>query len=190
MNEHKGRVLIVEDDEDICALLKYAFTEDGYTVSCAADGDSAMRFLREHKPRLVLLDIMLPGADGLEILRHIRREPELKNTAVIMLTAKGEHIDKILGLEYGADDYMTKPFNILEVKARIKTIMRRASGSQPNYNGFRNDSYPPYPFPTEVPHGSPSACRAVRNRPGRRGRVRRRRQEERPAEEEGTRCHR
>ena len=131
MNEHKGRVLIVEDDEDISALLKYAFTEDGYTVSCAADGDKALRLLREHKPRLVLLDIMLPGADGLEILRHIRREPELKNTAVIMLTAKGEEVDRIVGFELGADDYVVKPFSPRELLLRAKAVLNPTAGRPP-----------------------------------------------------------
>ena len=128
MSETKGRVLIVEDDEDIAALLKYTFSEDGYTVSCAANGDAALRLLNEHPPRLVVLDIMLPGPDGQEILRHIRREPELKGTAVIMLTAKGEEVDRIVGFELGADDYVVKPFSPRELLLRAKTVLNPTAG--------------------------------------------------------------
>jgi two-component system phosphate regulon response regulator PhoB len=128
MSESKGRVLIVEDDEDIAALLKYTFTEDGYAVSCATSGEQALRFLREQPPTLALLDIMLPGPDGLELLRHIRREPELKGTAVIMLTAKGEEVDRIVGFELGADDYVVKPFSPRELLLRAKSVLNPTAG--------------------------------------------------------------
>ncbi len=128
MSANKGRVLIVEDDDDIAALLKYAFTEDGYAVSRAAGGDEALRLLRETRPRLVLLDIMLPGVSGLEILRHIRREPEFKGAAVIMLTAKGEEVDRIVGFELGADDYVVKPFSPRELLLRAKAVLAPPAG--------------------------------------------------------------
>ena len=128
MSETKGRVLIVEDDEDIAALLKYTFSEDGYAVSCAATGDAGLRLLNEQRPRLVLLDIMLPGPDGLEILRHIRREPEFKGTAVIMLTARGEEVDRIVGFGLGADDYVVKPFSPRELLLRAKAVLNPTTG--------------------------------------------------------------
>ena len=128
MSETKGRVLIVEDDEDIAALLKYTFAEDGYAVSCAVNGEEALRLLAQQPPCLVLLDIMLPGPDGLELLRHIRRGPEFKSTAVIMLTAKGEEIDRIVGFELGADDYVVKPFSPRELLLRAKAVLNPTVG--------------------------------------------------------------
>ena len=130
MND-KGRVLLVEDDEDIAALLIYTFSEEGYSVFCAADGEKALRLLGEQRPHLVLLDIMLPGPDGLELLRHIRREPELKSTAVIMLTAKGEEVDRIVGFELGADDYVVKPFSPRELLLRAKAVLNPTVGRAP-----------------------------------------------------------
>lgn len=123
MNENKGRVLIVEDDEDIAALLRYAFEDEGYIVSMSADGAGALRLLKESRPRLVILDIMLPGLSGLEVLRYIRREPELKGTGVIMLTAKGEEMDRVVGFELGADDYVVKPFSPRELLLRARAVL-------------------------------------------------------------------
>ena len=118
------RILVVDDEASIIKGLKYSLVQDGYEVDEAYDGKEALDMFARAEYDLVLLDVMLPEVDGMEVLRRIR---ETSGTPVIMLTAKGEDMDKILGLEYGADDYMTKPFNILEVKARIRSIFRRAS---------------------------------------------------------------
>ncbi len=116
------RILIVDDEPLIVKGLKYSLEQDGYETASAADGEEAVQTFFASQFDLVLLDVMLPKASGIEVCQRIR---EKSNVPIIMLTAKGEDMDKILGLEYGADDYMTKPFNILEVKARIKTILRR-----------------------------------------------------------------
>ena len=117
------KILVIEDEESIRNIIR-AFLEDaGYTVFVAGDGLEGVNKFHEKNPDLVLLDLMLPKMNGLEVCQQIR---EFSDVPIIMLTAKGEDMDKILGLEYGADDYITKPFNILEVKARIKAIMRRA----------------------------------------------------------------
>ena len=116
------KILIVDDEPLIVKGLKYSLEQDGYETASAADGEEAVQTFFAGQFDLVLLDVMLPKASGIEVCQRIR---EKSNVPIIMLTAKGEDMDKILGLEYGADDYMTKPFNILEVKARIKTILRR-----------------------------------------------------------------
>jgi DNA-binding response OmpR family regulator len=116
------RILIVDDEPLIVKGLKYSLEQDGYETASAADGEEAVQTFFAGQYDLVLLDVMLPKFSGIEVCQRIR---EKSNVPIIMLTAKGEDMDKILGLEYGADDYMTKPFNILEVKARIKTILRR-----------------------------------------------------------------
>ncbi len=118
------RILIVDDEPMIVKGLKYSLEQDGYETESAYDGEEAVNAFFAGKFDLVLLDVMLPGMGGIEVCQRIR---EKSDVPIIMLTAKGEDMDKILGLEYGADDYMTKPFNILEVKARIKTIFRRTA---------------------------------------------------------------
>ncbi|MDL2205984.1 response regulator transcription factor [Eubacteriales bacterium OttesenSCG-928-N13] len=118
------RILIVDDEPLIVKGLKYSLEQDGYETDSAADGEEAVAKFFESAFDLVMLDVMLPKLNGIEVCQRIR---EKSNVPIIMLTAKGEDMDKIMGLEYGADDYMTKPFNILEVKARIKTIFRRTS---------------------------------------------------------------
>jgi len=121
------RILIVDDEPLIVKGLKYSLEQDSYETDSAADGEEALnKFFAGHYD-LVLLDVMLPKIDGIEVCQRIR---ERSNVSIIMLTAKGDDMDKILGLEYGADDYMTKPFNILEVKARIRTIFRRTTMMQ------------------------------------------------------------
>ncbi len=120
------KVLVVDDEKLIVKGLRYSLAQDGMEVDCAYDGEEAMEYARKTEYDVVLLDIMLPKLDGLEVCQQIR---EFSNMPIIMLTAKSEDMDKIMGLEYGADDYIAKPFNILEVKARIKAIMRR-SGKQ------------------------------------------------------------
>lgn len=116
------KILIVDDEPLIVKGLKYSLEQDGYETDSAEDGEEAVNKFFAGQFDLVLLDVMLPKIDGIEVCQRIR---EKSNVPIIMLTAKGDDMDKILGLEYGADDYMTKPFNILEVKARIKTIFRR-----------------------------------------------------------------
>ena len=120
------KILIVDDEPMIVKGLKFSLEQDDYETDTAFDGEEALAKFESGGFDLILLDVMLPGIDGLEVLRRIR---EKSNMPVIMLTAKGEDMDKILGLEYGADDYILKPFNILEVKARIKTILRRTGPS-------------------------------------------------------------
>ena len=118
------RILLVDDEPLIIKGLKYTLEQEGYETLAAYDGEEALEVFFANTVDLVLLDVMLPKLDGIQVCQRIR---ETSKVPIIMLTAKGEDMDKILGLEYGADDYMTKPFNILEVKARIKTILRRAS---------------------------------------------------------------
>ena len=123
------RILLVDDEPLILKGLKYTLEQEGYETLQAADGVEALNIFFSTSIDLVLLDVMLPEMDGIQVCQRIR---ESSNVPIIMLTAKGEDMDKILGLEYGADDYMTKPFNILEVKARIKNILRRAgAGREP-----------------------------------------------------------
>lgn len=117
-----ARILVVDDEKIIVKGLKFSLEQDGYEVDTAYDGEEAVEVAKNTSHDAVLLDVMLPGLDGYEVLQQIR---EFSDVPIIMLTAKGDDMDKILGLEYGADDYITKPFNILEVKARLKAIMRR-----------------------------------------------------------------
>ena len=118
------RILLVDDEPLIIKGLKYTLEQEGYETLSAMDGEEALSVFFSNAIDLVLLDVMLPKLDGIQVCQRIR---ETSNVPILMLTAKGEDMDKILGLEYGADDYMTKPFNILEVKARIKTVLRRVS---------------------------------------------------------------
>ncbi len=116
------RVLVVDDEKLIVKGIRFSLEQDDLQVDCAYDGEEALEYARNNKYDIILLDVMLPKLTGFEVCQQIR---EFSNVPIIMLTAKGDDMDKILGLEYGADDYITKPFNILEVKARIKAIMRR-----------------------------------------------------------------
>ena len=118
------RILLVDDEPLIIKGLRFTLEQEGYEILTAADGEEALEVFHNEPVDLVLLDVMLPKLDGIQVCQRIR---ETSNVPILMLTAKGEDMDKILGLEYGADDYMTKPFNILEVKARIKTVLRRVS---------------------------------------------------------------
>jgi len=116
------RVLVVDDEKLIVKGIRFSLLQDGLEVDCAYDGEEALELAKNNEYDLILLDVMLPKLDGFEVCQQIR---EFSDMPIIMLTAKGDDMDKILGLEYGADDYITKPFNILEVKARVKAIMRR-----------------------------------------------------------------
>ena len=117
------KILVVDDEKLIVKGIRFSLEQEGMKVDCAYDGEEALKLAKENIYDILLLDVMLPKYDGFEVCRQIR---EYSDVPIIMLTAKGDDMDKILGLEYGADDYITKPFNILEVKARIKAIMRRA----------------------------------------------------------------
>ena len=116
------KILVVDDDTNICELLRLYLTKEGYQVTVANDGEEGLEKFNQVKPDMVLLDVMMPKMDGLEVCRRIRKAG---NTPVMMLTAKGETFDKVLGLELGADDYMVKPFDAKEVVARIKAVLRR-----------------------------------------------------------------
>ncbi len=125
MAEHS--ILIVEDDQNLVDVLTYNLKKEGYTVTSARDGEEALLKARQRTPRLIILDIMLPKMSGLELCRILRKET---TAPIIMLTAKSEEIDKIVGLEVGADDYMTKPFSMRELLARVRAMLRRAEMSR------------------------------------------------------------
>ena len=118
--------MIIEDDESIREMLRYYFRSVGYEVACFESGEDYFEQAGEVKPSLYILDIMLPGMDGLEILRRIRADARLEETPVLMLTARTSEMDKVKGLETGADDYVVKPFGIMELQARVKALLRRA----------------------------------------------------------------
>jgi DNA-binding response OmpR family regulator len=120
------KILIVDDEKLLVKGIKFNFEQDGYQVEVAYDGEEALKLARDKSIDIIILDLMLPKIDGLTVCQKVR---EFSNVPIIMLTAKSEDIDKILGLEYGADDYLTKPFNILELKARVKAILRRVTAS-------------------------------------------------------------
>ncbi|MBR5236134.1 MAG: response regulator transcription factor [Clostridia bacterium] len=119
---HNQRILVVDDDRNICELIRLYLEKEGFAVTLAHDGQAALTLFKESTPSVVLLDIMLPKMDGFQVCREIRR---ISNIPIIMLTAKGETFDKVLGLELGADDYMVKPFENKELVARIKAVLRR-----------------------------------------------------------------
>lgn len=127
------KILIVDDEEHIIELIKFNLENAGYETLTATNGIDALRIVREENPRLILLDIMLPGMDGYDICKEIRKDNAIANIPVIMITAKGEEVDKILGLELGADDYITKPFSIRELIARVKALIRRTGTSMPDH---------------------------------------------------------
>ena len=122
------RALVVDDEKLIVKGILFSLEQDEMQVDCAYDGEEALEYARNNQYDIILLDVMLPKLTGFEVCQQIR---EFSNVPIIMLTARGDDMDKILGLEYGADDYITKPFNILEVKARIKAIMRRVESKRP-----------------------------------------------------------
>ncbi|MBR1861144.1 MAG: response regulator transcription factor [Lachnospiraceae bacterium] len=130
------KVLVVDDEKLIVKGIKFSLEQDEMEVDCAFDGEEALEMLRKNEYDIVLLDLMLPKIGGYEVCQQLR---EFSQVPVIMLTAKGDDMDKILGLEYGADDYVTKPFNILEVKARIKAILRRTEQKKPVHETGSNE---------------------------------------------------
>ncbi len=131
------KILIVDDEEHIVELLHFNLVNAGYEVLSANNGIDAVKIAKAEKPSLLLLDLMLPGMDGFDVCKEIKRDSEMKKTSIIMLTAKGEELDKILGLELGADDYITKPFSVRELLARVKAVLRRTS----SFNEAEDDVY-------------------------------------------------
>ncbi|MBI5198040.1 MAG: response regulator, partial [Nitrospirae bacterium] len=124
------KILVIEDEIDIRNLIAYTLGKAGYTVFQATTGPTGLQTARAHPPDLVVLDLMIPDLDGLEVCKQIRSDGKLRGIPVLMLTAKGEETDRILGLELGADDYMTKPFSTKELTARIKALLRRIDRAQ------------------------------------------------------------
>lgn len=125
----KQKILVVDDDSNICELLRMYLEKDGFDTAIASDGEKALELVNSYNPDLILLDIMMPRLDGWQVCREVRK---LGDIPIIMLTAKGEVFDKILGLELGADDYISKPFDTKEVVARIKAVLRRSSEKAKN----------------------------------------------------------
>jgi len=126
------RILAVEDEEDILELVRYNLAREGYEVLCAPSGEKALEIARSQHPDLVVLDLLLPGLDGLEVCRLLKRDPATQNIAVVMLTAKGEESDIVAGLELGADDYITKPFSPRVLIARVRAVLRRRAQPVPD----------------------------------------------------------
>lgn len=119
------RILLIEDEPDIAEVLEYNLQKEGFTVETARRGDAGLEAIRRGAPDLILLDLMLPGIDGLELTRLLKREPSTARLPIVMLTARGEEVDRIVGLELGADDYISKPFSPREVVLRVKAVLRR-----------------------------------------------------------------
>jgi two-component system alkaline phosphatase synthesis response regulator PhoP len=122
----KEKILIVEDDKDILKMVEYNLKKEGYRTVYARDGEDAVEMAHSERPDLVLLDLMLPGIDGLEVCKQLKKESKTAGIPVIMVTAKSQESDKVVGLELGADDYVTKPFSVRELLARVKAVLRRA----------------------------------------------------------------
>ncbi len=126
----KERILVVEDDEDILQLLRFTLEAAGFEVVTAATGRDGLESAQRHVPGLVLLDLMLPGMSGFDVCRELKRTPTTEHVPVIMLTARGEEVDRIVGLELGADDYVIKPFSPRELVLRIRAVLKRVTGAQ------------------------------------------------------------
>lgn len=120
-----ARILVVEDEADLQQVLEFNLKQAGHEVSVASRGAEALRLVREQRPELILLDLMLPDMLGTEVCRIVKQSPELRSTLVVMVTAKGEEADRVVGFELGADDYVVKPFNPAEVAARVRAVLRR-----------------------------------------------------------------
>ncbi|WP_238882511.1 response regulator transcription factor [Clostridium sp. YIM B02551] len=130
------KIFIVDDEEHILELLKFNFENAGYKVDTATNGVDALKKIKAEPPKLILLDVMLPGMDGYDVCKEIRRESATQNIPIIMITAKSEELDKILGLELGADDYITKPFSVREILARVKAVLRRTTSNTTTERAF------------------------------------------------------
>ena len=123
----KGTILVIDDEKDLIELVRYNLEKEGFDVIAATDGQSGLDVVRKHRPDLVVLDLMMPGLDGIQVCQQLRADPRAGRIPVIMLTAKATEADRIVGLELGADDYITKPFSPREVVARIKAVLRRTT---------------------------------------------------------------
>ncbi len=121
----KEHILVIDDEEDILELIKFNLARDGYRVTCATSGEKALNLAKQESPDLILLDLMLPGIDGLEVARLLKQDSQVRRIPIIMLTAKGEESDVVTGLELGADDYITKPFSPRILVARVRAVLRR-----------------------------------------------------------------
>ena len=138
----KGTILVIDDEKDLIELVRYNLEKEGFDVIAATDGQSGLEVIRKHRPELVMLDLMMPGIDGLQVCQRLRADQRTARTPVIMLTAKATEADRIVGLELGADDYVTKPFSPREVVARVKAVLRRlrpAAGSAAGHPQRRPD---------------------------------------------------
>ncbi len=124
-NMAKPKILIVEDDPDISELIQFNLEKAGYQTVRAEDGEQALRLAQKHTPDLILLDLLLPGLNGLEVCRRLKRDPAMQHIPIMMVTAKGEEMDRVVGLELGADDYVVKPFSIREIILRIQKLLDR-----------------------------------------------------------------
>ena len=127
----KEKILVVDDEEDILELLRFNLSREGCQVFCASSGEEALRLVRSEIPDLIVLDLMLPGIDGLEVTRRLKGDPNTKYLPIVMLTAKGEEADIVTGLELGADDYVTKPFSPRILVARVRAVLRRNAKEAP-----------------------------------------------------------
>jgi len=125
----KKKILAVDDEEDILELLRFNLTKEGFAVVCAGSGEEALKLTRLEKPELILLDLLLPGMDGLEVARRLKKDASTKEIPIIMVTAKGEEADIVTGLEVGAEDYITKPFSRKVVIARVRAVLRRKTAA-------------------------------------------------------------
>ena len=128
----KEHILVVDDEEDILELLKYNLSREGYKVACAASGEETLKAVRSGIPDLIVLDLMLPGIDGLDVARQLKNDLKTRDVPIVMLTAKGEEADIVTGLELGADDYITKPFSPRVLVARVKAVLRRKVKEPPD----------------------------------------------------------
>ena len=127
----KERILVVDDEEDILELVRFNLAREGYPVICTVSGEDALQIARKEHPDLIVLDLMLPGIDGLDVAKTLKNDPKTRDIAIVMLTAKGEEADIVTGLELGADDYVTKPFSPRILVARVKTVLRRRVSEMP-----------------------------------------------------------
>lgn len=137
MRMSKGMILVIDDEEDLIELVRYNLNKEGFEVAGASDGESGLVQAKRNKPDVVIIDLMLPGIDGLEVCRALRAGSETSHIPLIMLTAKGSESDRVVGLELGADDYITKPFSPRELTARIKALLRRTRGFRQNRSLIR-----------------------------------------------------
>jgi two-component system phosphate regulon response regulator PhoB len=126
----KAKILVVDDDPDLLRLVRYNLEREGFQVVVTAEGDEALRLAKSEHPQLIVLDLMLPDGDGLEVCRQLKRREETWEIPIVMLTAKGEEVDRVVGFEMGADDYLTKPFSPRELVLRIKAVLKRCSPSE------------------------------------------------------------